>query len=59
MGIFTLFIALFVGFGLSFMLVGFLLSKSNNHGDSKAEYMDFTREPLQILVSNDNIKRPG
>lgn len=58
MFILALIIAAFIAFGLSFAIVGFLLVKSNDHGDSKGKIQDFDRGTFQMLASQNNIRKP-
>lgn len=47
-----------VGFSISYMLIGFLVLKSNNHGDSKGTFDNFNDAPLHIIRREDGIRRP-
>lgn len=51
-------IGCFIGFGISYMCIGIMLSKSNDHGDSKGSLQDFTRGTWRITGRQDHIKKP-
>lgn len=58
MFILAIIIGCFIGFGLACMCVGILVARSNDHGDSKGEFYDFSQGSWQLLQCRDNIKKP-
>ncbi len=56
-----LFIALcigcFIGFGFAYMCIGTFVAKSNDKGNSKGDFYDFTRGSWRLIGYRDNIKR--
>lgn len=46
-----------VGVCVSVMIIGVAVNKSNNKGDSKAAYLHFSQEPLEILEKKDRGKK--
>lgn len=44
--------------GFSFMIIGFIVQHSNNHGDSKGTFQSFNDAPLHIIRREDGIPRP-
>lgn len=51
-------IAAFIALGFACMVVGFLIVKSNDHGDSKGTIYDFSQGSFRLLGSKDNIRKP-
>lgn len=47
-----------LGFAFSFMIIGFIVQHSNNHGDSKGTFQSFNDAPLHIIRREDGIPRP-
>lgn len=47
-----------LGFSFSFMIIGFIVQHSNNHGDSKGTFQSFNDAPLHIIRREDGIPRP-
>lgn len=45
-----------LGIACGFAITAFLADKSNNKGDSKASFRDWSNEPLKIIEKKDNIK---
>ncbi|MBQ4059044.1 MAG: hypothetical protein IJD40_08955 [Lachnospiraceae bacterium] len=58
MFILAIIIGCFIGFGLACMWVGTSVAKSNDHGDSKGNLLDFTEGSWQLLERKDNIRKP-
>lgn len=47
------------GFSCSIMIVGFLVRKSNDRGNSKASFYHFSKDKiLHMLNSKNNVRRP-
>ena len=47
-----------LGFGFAFMLVGILVKRSNDHGDSKGTFLDFNSQLLHVTVKRDDVCDP-
>ncbi len=47
-----------LGFGFAFMLVGILVKRSNDHGDSKGTFLDFNSQLLHVTVRRDDVCDP-
>lgn len=47
-----------LGFGFAFMLIGILVKRSNDHGDSKGSFLDFNRQVLHVTVERDDVCNP-
>lgn len=47
-----------IGFSFAFMITAILVTKSNNHGDSKGTFIQFCEAPLHMIYSQDNIRKP-
>ena len=47
-----------LGFGFAFMLVGILVKRSNDHGDSKGTFLDFNSQLLNVTVKRDDVCDP-
>lgn len=54
----ALIIGCFVGFSFAYMVTGILVARSNDHGDSKGEFIDFAQYPLNITHQQNNIRKP-
>lgn len=47
-----------LGFSFAFMLVGILVKRSNDHGDSKGTFLDFNSQLLHVTVKRDDVCDP-
>lgn len=55
--VFAILLSVFLGFSAALMVVGFWVSKSNDRGNSKGSFRDFSQGvPVHILESRDRIK---
>lgn len=54
---FAIILGLPLGVGLSLLLVGNILNKSNNFGDSKSDLRSFSDTGLIITLSADKVKK--
>ena len=56
--VFAIILGCLLGFSFSFMITGFLVQHSNNHGDNKGTFQSFNDMPLHITGREDGIRRP-
>ena len=56
--ILAIIIGCLLGFGLAYMCIGILVAKSNNHGDSKGDFQDFSNGSWRLLQEQNNIRKP-
>lgn len=56
--IFSILLGCLLGFTFAYMITAILVSKSNNHGDSKGNFYTFSKGPLHMRQERNNIKRP-
>lgn len=55
--VFAILLSVFLGFSAALMVVGFWVSKSNDRGNSKGSFMDFSQGTrVHILDSRDRIR---
>ncbi len=47
-----------LGFSLAYMIVAYLVKRSNDHGNSKGTFRDFNRNPLNVIKKRDRIGAP-
>ncbi|MBQ9983493.1 MAG: hypothetical protein IJP29_02785 [Lachnospiraceae bacterium] len=57
MFIIALIIGILFGVGLAYWIVGTLVDRSNNHGDSKGTFNHFSTQPIHMLASENNIRK--
>ena len=55
---FIILLGIGVGFSLASLVTAFLVSRSNDIGNSKGTFNDFTKKPLKIIQSKNRIRRP-
>ena len=48
----------FIGFSFAYMITAIMVTKSNDHGDSKGTLAHFAQTPLHMIQSKNNIKKP-
>ena len=56
--ILAIMIGCLIGFSFAFMITAILVAKSNDHGDSKGTFVQFSEAPLHMIYSQDNIRKP-
>ena len=52
----ALIIGCFLGFGASYALMGFILFKLHDNGNSKGRFYDFSKRHLSVLKRQDHIR---
>ena len=57
MFIIALLVGCFIGFGFAYMCIGIMVAKSNDKGNSKGCFQDFTRGSWKLIGQRNNIKR--
>lgn len=57
--IIALFLGVFVGVSVAIWATAKMIVKSNDIGNAKGDFDDFTRHPLRILEQRDKIRRPN
>lgn len=50
-------IGIIISFGFALAIVGHYVDLSNNKGDSKATFHDFSSRPLHMIESVDKVKK--
>lgn len=56
--LFSIIIGFIIGFTISFYIVVKIADKTNNYGDSTGEFYDFSKLPIHIKNSKNNIRNP-
>ena len=51
-------IGIFVGCSVSLCIIASKVAKSNDYGNTKGDFTDFTKSSLNVIVKQDRIKRP-
>ena len=51
-------IGIFVGCSISLCIIASMVAKSNDYGNTKGNFSDFTNSNLNVIVKQDRIKRP-
>ncbi len=47
----------FIGIGIALIIVASSVDKSNNLGDSKGSFANFTSRPIEILEKEDKLRK--
>lgn len=54
----ALIIGVFAGCSISLFIIAKCVAHSNDYGNAKGEFDDFTRAPLHVIRKEDRIKKP-
>lgn len=57
MNMIALIIGIFAGCSISIFIVGGKIAKSNDLGNTKGEFMDFSNSTIRLIIKQDRIKR--
>ncbi len=58
MNIFAIVLGVFIGCSVAIFAVSHSVLKSNDMGNSKGDFLDFSRSTLHLIIKQDRIKRP-
>ncbi|MBR1598106.1 MAG: hypothetical protein IJ661_04225 [Lachnospiraceae bacterium] len=54
----ALIIGIFIGCSLSLCIIAAKVVKSNDLGNAKGDFHDFSKNQLHVIIKQDKIKRP-